>query len=82
MCELVLSFFVLAHRFLLVACSCAVLWSEFKLVNPRYGAGGYRKSDPVTRYQAYNNKWQSSKFLNKKTNKQQGAKLMQKEWQA
>lgn len=50
-----------------VACCCFAC-SEFKRVNPRYGPGGYRKSDPVTRYHAFNGQWKSSKFLNKKTN--------------
>jgi len=40
---------------------------KYKTMNPRYGAGGYRKSDPVTRYHAFKNKWDSSHFLNKKT---------------
>ena len=41
--------------------------AEFKVQNPRYGDGGYRKSDPVTRYHAFKNKWDQSHFLNKKT---------------
>jgi hypothetical protein len=40
---------------------------EFKQLNPRYGDGGFRKSDPVTRYQAFKSKWDGSVFLNKKT---------------
>ena len=45
-----------------------VATTEFKRLNPRYGAGGYRKSDPVTRFHAFKGAWQSSTFLNKKTN--------------
>ena len=40
-----------------------VLVSVSKLSNPRYGAGGYRKSDPVTRYHSFKSKWEQSKFL-------------------
>ena len=47
-------------------CSCISSVVEFKQLNPRYGDGGFRKSDPVTRYHAFKNKWDGSVFLNKK----------------
>jgi len=36
----------------------------------------------VTRFHAFNSKWKSSAFLNKKTNMQQQAKQMQETWEA
>jgi hypothetical protein len=55
---LLLPLFVLSAR-------VCYLSAEFKTLNPRYGDGGFRKSDPVTRFHAFKGQWQTSAFLAK-----------------